>query len=309
MIPDIQKSTGNRQKRSHRGQRSLHWENRWNLSPPPRSHVVWKILWSTILVWTWHNHSNQKIQFGKKKALYIPERLRPFADFQIEAEGFVLKNDGSNSIAAVQHHNGSTQPYLAPNSSPKALLWNNKWIQAQLINQPEQKKGELIRAVWRKARKLINDQQTEDLLINLIDASQRPYILELNHNLFINQDLDVNLFTSEERQFWTSFDPQERNTLLTGNHLVCPEYRTQLCRFASPATPAPTAPAAPRAPSGSGSLTASGVLLTAPIPSTDQPPTSTAATTAPTYEPSSSTTKPRKTVFDKVASKAMKMST
>ena len=77
----------------------------------------------------------------------------------------------------------------------------------QLINQPEQKKRKLIRLVRSKARQLMDDQRTEDLLINLIDASQRPYILELNHKLFTNQDLDIDPFTPEERQFWTSLHP------------------------------------------------------------------------------------------------------
>ena len=155
---------------------------------------------------------------------------------------------------------------------------------------------------------LINDQQTVDLLFNLIDASQIPYILELNHNLFTNQDLDIDPFTPEERQFWTSLDPQERNTLLTGNPLACPEYQTRLCRYAS--TPAaPAAPAPPRAASGPGSSAGSGISLPAPTPSTGQLATNTAATTAPTYKPSSSTTKPRKTILDKMASKATKMST
>ena len=171
-----------------------------------------------------------------------------------------------------------------------------------------QKTREIIRSVRRKARQLINDQQTEDLLINLIDGSQRPYILELKHKLFTNQNLDIDPFTPEERQFWTSLNPQESNTLLTGNPLACPEYRTRLCRIASPPA-APAAPAAPRAPSSPGSSIGSGISLPAPTPSTAQPRTSTAATIAPIYEPSSSTTKPRKTMLNKMASKATKIST
>ena len=197
---------------------------------------------------------------------------------------------------------------LAPESLPKSHQETfprpNKWIQTQLINQPKQKKRQLIRAVRSKARQLIKDQQSEDLLINLIDASQRPYILELNHKIFTNQDLDIDPFTSEERQFWTSLDPQDRNTLLTGNLLACPEYRTQLCRFAS----APAPPAAPKAPSGRGSSIGSGISLPAPPPSTGPRPTSTAATTDQIYEPSCSMMKPPKSVFDWMASKAMKMS-
>ena len=202
---------------------------------------------------------------------------------------------------------------MAPNSLPKcpqeAFPWHNELIQTQLINQPKQRKRKLIRAVQSKARQIINDQQTEDLLINLIDASQRPYILELNHKLFTNQDLDIDPFTLEEKQFWDSLDPQERNTLPTGNPLVCPEYRTQLCRFGSSRTPSPAAPATPRALSGPRSSTGSGIALPAPTPSTGQLSTSTAATTAPTYKPSSSTTKPRKTALNRMASKATKMST
>ena len=113
-------------------------------------------------------------------------------------------------MAAIPKHREWTPQYLAPRSPPKfqpeAFSEDQEWIQTQLINQPEQKKRKLIRPVRRKARQLINDQQTEDLLINLIDASQRPYILELNHKLFTNQDLDIDPFTPEERQFWASLE-------------------------------------------------------------------------------------------------------
>ena len=64
------------------------------------------------------------------------------------------------------------------------------WIQIQAINQPEQKQPELIRAVRGKARQLINDQQTEDLVISLINALLLPFILELNYKLFTNHNLD-----------------------------------------------------------------------------------------------------------------------
>ena len=132
---------------------------------------------------------------ARNKAQYAPERLRPFNGFQKEGEGYVHKTNGSSSIAAIQKHQGSTQRNLAPNILPKD---QEDWIQAQLINQPEQKTRELIRSVRGKARQLINDQQTEDLLINLIDASERPYILELNHKLFTNQDLQIDPFTPVE---------------------------------------------------------------------------------------------------------------
>ena len=139
---------------------------------------------------------------------------KSFADFQKEGEGYILKKVISTTTAATQHHNGSNQPQLAPNSPPKshqeAFLRPNEWI--QLINQPKQKKRKLIRAVRSKARQIIKDQQSEDPLINLINANQRPNILELDHKLITNQDLDIDPFTSEKRQFWTSLVPQERNT-------------------------------------------------------------------------------------------------
>ena len=41
-----------------------------------------------------------EVQFGKKKAQYAPERLRPFDKFQKEGEGYVLKTGGSSGIAS-----------------------------------------------------------------------------------------------------------------------------------------------------------------------------------------------------------------
>ena len=84
--------------------------------------------------------NNIEVQFGKKKAQYVPQRLCPLTDFQKEEEGYVLKTDGTNSIAAVRNHHGLTQQHLAPYSSPKfqpeAFSEDNEQIQAKLINQP-----------------------------------------------------------------------------------------------------------------------------------------------------------------------------
>ena len=62
----------------------------------------------------------------------------------------------------------------------------------------------------------------ENPLVNLIDARLRPNILGLNYKLFPNQDSDFDPLTTEERTFWTSLDPQERNLLLIRNCLACP---------------------------------------------------------------------------------------
>ena len=84
--------------------------------------------------------NNIELQFGKKKAQYVPHRLCPLTDFQKEEEGYVLKTDGTNSIAAVRNHHGLTQQHLTPYSSPKfqpeAFSEDNEQIQAKLINQP-----------------------------------------------------------------------------------------------------------------------------------------------------------------------------
>ena len=106
---------------------------------------------------------------------------------------------------------------------------------------------------------LIKGNQEQVPLINLIDASQRPYILGLSYKLCINQDLDFDPFKPEERRFWESLNPQERNLLLTGNPLALPEYRTQLCTFHKTpsqalAATAPLPPAAPGPSEGSGIL-------------------------------------------------------
>ena len=134
--------------------------------------------------------------------------------------------------------------------------------------------------------------------------------MELNHKLFTNQDLDFGPFTPEEREFWSSLDPQERATLLTGNPLANPEYQTQLCHFhMTPATAAPTVPAALQHPSSSGG---SAILRPVPAPSTGPMPVSTAATTDPTSNsyatPSQATPKIKKSLGQKFSSKVTKAS-
>ena len=42
-----------------------------------------------------------EVQFGKKKAQYMPERLRPLDEFQKEGEWYVLKTGGTNDIAVI----------------------------------------------------------------------------------------------------------------------------------------------------------------------------------------------------------------
>ena len=68
-----------------------------------------------------------------------------------------------------------------------------------------------------RQRQLVNFHQDQDPLINLIDESQRLYILELSYKLCTDLDLFIDLFTHEEKLFWNAFDPQERNLLLTGD--------------------------------------------------------------------------------------------
>ena len=90
--------------------------------------------------------------------------------------------------------------------------------------------------------KMINQK-----LINQINAYLRPHLLEVAQNILINQDLDFDPLTSEERKFWNSFSQWERSMLLTGNPIRIPEWRTRLCSMPGPAptAPAPPAPAAP----------------------------------------------------------------
>ena len=83
-------------------------------------------------------------------------------------------------------------------------------------------------ALQTRQLQLLTGHQAQDPLINLIDASQRPYILDLIYRLCTNQDLDFNLFTPDERLFWTSLIPQEQNLLPTGNRLALLEYHTHV---------------------------------------------------------------------------------
>ena len=115
-----------------------------------------------------------RVQFDKYAADYLPEHLRPNEDFCKQGEEYVLKTGSQvsdpvpdqnwvlaqNKISALLVPSFPPEVQLAPFPQPPDL------IQIQAINQPEQKQCELIRAVRGKARQLIDDQQTEDLVIN-----------------------------------------------------------------------------------------------------------------------------------------------
>ena len=75
------------------------------------------------------------------------------------------------------------QNILAANCAPNQ--------QTQASNQMDPEKCKLINAVRIKAKHLIREQQTEALLINLINAQLRPYLLELNLKLFTNPTVDT----------------------------------------------------------------------------------------------------------------------
>ena len=87
-------------------------------------------------------------------------------------------------------------------------------------------------------------------LISQINEDLRPHLLEEALKILINQDLDFDLLTSEERKFWNSFSQWERSMLLTGSPIGIPEWRTRLCSMPGPTpeVPAPPAPAAIPAP-------------------------------------------------------------
>ena len=89
-----------------------------------------------------------------------------------------------------------------------ALLRTTRAKARQLI-QDQQTEDQIINALQMRQSQFIKGHQDQDPLINLTEASQRPYILGLSYKLCTNQNLDINPFTPEERLFWTSLDPQE----------------------------------------------------------------------------------------------------
>ena len=92
-----------------------------------------------------------------------------------------------------------------------------------------------------KAKQLINDQQTEDLVINLINPSGTIYIGAQSQTLYQWR------FGLPSVHIW-------RKRILDLPHpLANPEYPTQLCHFhKTPASTTPAAPAALPPPGSSG---------------------------------------------------------
>jgi hypothetical protein len=171
-----------------------------------------------------------RISFGKNKKRWIsPLRLRPKEDFQKQGEGYVLKipqNPHQANPIEINH----PHPNHAEEQAISAIHAAN--------HQPSQ----LIKNLTLNQLEAISRQEA---LINLIDIRHRPYLLELSHKLFTSSSSDIQPLTSSELAFWTSFDPQERATLLTGNPLGIPEYRTQLCAFSKKSAAPPSPPPAP----------------------------------------------------------------
>ena len=173
------------------------------------------IFWTTTEVWTWKNCENQE----KENSCSVWQiccrlftRTPPPHRRLLQTRGgvhsknwqprigsspnLVAKKDLSNFDAILSEF-GAIFPAgcaVGPVSSATG------WIQIQAINLPEHKQRKFIRVVWGKARLLINDQQTEDLVNNLINVCLRLYLLELNYKLFTNHNLDFDPFTPEERE-------------------------------------------------------------------------------------------------------------
>ena len=90
-----------------------------------------------------------------------------------------------------------------------------------------------------------HEKSIDQKINNQINEDLRPHLLEVALKILINQDLDFDPLTSEERKFWNSYSQCERSMLLTGNPIGIPEWRTRLCSMPGPAPTAPPAPAAP----------------------------------------------------------------
>ena len=196
------------------------------------------------------------VKFNNGQVRWIKDlkRLRPLEDFLEQGLGYVLKS------ANIDPPTATNTPMQVPQSEQnhRALLRTTRATARQLI-QDQQREDWIINTLQMRQSQLMKGNQEQASLINLIDASQRPYILGLSYKLCINQDLDFDPFTPEERRFWESLDPQERYLLLTGIPLALPEYHTKLCTFhktpsQAPAAPAPLPLVAPGPSGGSGLL-------------------------------------------------------
>ena len=236
-----------------------------------------------------------RVQFSDGKVRWIKnlQRLRPLEDFSKQGEGYVLKSESANSVQKVQSdpttviNDQRPVSQCSPSEQIHRSLIRSTRTKARQFFQDQQAEDQLINAIQTRQNQLIRGDQNQAPLINLIDAGLRPYILDLSHRLCINQDLDFDPFTPQERHFWESLDPQERNTLLTGNPLALPEYRTQLCIFhktpsQAPAAPAPLPPAVPGPSGGSRPLQP----VPPPLPPSNQNEAESTSTPGPSLDSS-----------------------
>ena len=82
------------------------------------------------------------------------------------------------------------------------------------------------------------------------------YLRRLTPKIYNSPSLDSHLCTSEELNYWLSFEPSYRNLLITGDPLHPPEWRSQLVEFADPedrprrSIPLPDLPQPAAAPAG-----------------------------------------------------------
>ena len=282
-------------------------------------------LWTPVKIVHIHPHKIGVSFSDKRKERWIKDltRLRPLTDFNKEGEGYVLKSanmniehtqefesesesDNENSdIDSDTENPGSENKDNIQGHGPliektqRALIRSLR-TKARQLAQDQQIEDKLISALGKRRSQPIKDNQDQAPLINLIDVGLRPYILGLSYKLCINEDLDFDPFTPEERSFWELLDPQERNFLLTANPFAIPEYRTELCIFhkgpqAARAAPAPLMPDAP-GPS-EGSRPSQPVPL--PLPSNNPTSSDPIATPGPSSSTSHSS-QPEKTTGQKI---------
>ena len=150
------------------------------------------------------------------------------------------------------------KPFFAPSPPHPSLSWSKTVKQGegngvvQTFGNADESDAEmamLITSVLCEEASM-HEKAINQKLINQINEDLRPHLLEVALKILINQDLDFDPLTSEERKFWNSFSQWERSMLLTGNPIGIPEWRTQLVGMPgrTPTAPAPPAPAVVPAP-------------------------------------------------------------
>ena len=150
------------------------------------------------------------------------------------------------------------KPFFAPTVPPPSLAWSDTVNQGEgsdvvqtfgNMDNSDAEMATLITSVLCEEAST-HEKTINQKLINQINEDLRPHLLEVALKILINQDLDFDPLTSEERKFWDSFSLWERSVILTGDPTGIPEWRTQLVAMPGqlPAAPAPPGPAAVQVP-------------------------------------------------------------